>query len=466
MLRIYDSLAGEKRNFEPIVAGKVSLYVCGMTVYDYCHLGHARSMVVFDMIVRCLRFLSYDVTYVRNITDVDDKIIRRAAERGQDWQQLSQTFIEAMHADERALGLMSPDHEPKATAHIAQMITLIESLIESGHAYVSESGDVCFAVESYAEYGALSHRRLENLQSGARITDHDGKRNPLDFVLWKRVKPGEPAWASPWGEGRPGWHIECSAMSTTLLGKHFDIHGGGLDLKFPHHENEIAQSCAGSDTQFANYWVHSGLLTINGEKMSKSLGNFTTIRDALNDYSAESLRYLMLSSHYRSPVNFSVEQMQQAAAALHRLYTALSDHDLVDFEVSEETLPIVERFKAALADDFNTPQALAVCFATAKDVNRVRDTDPVLSAQLAGCLQYCLHVLGLCTQSVADYFAQQVNAQVDAAKVESLIAQRQAARANKDWPAADAIRAQLDAMGVVLEDKAGQTTWRVDTVRH
>jgi cysteinyl-tRNA synthetase len=459
-LQIYDSLAGEKRPFVPHQPGEVSLYVCGMTVYDYCHMGHARSLLAFDMISRYLRFSGYQVNFVRNITDIDDKIINRANELGEDWQVLVKRFIVAMGEDERALGILSPDHEPRATQYIKQMQIIIQQLIDQDIAYVSEQGDVCFAVEKFAEYGQLSGRNIEQLQAGARIQIDRSKRNPLDFVLWKPVKPGEPAWDSPWGMGRPGWHIECSAMSKTLLGLPFDIHGGGMDLKFPHHENERAQTLAADRCGFANYWMHSGLLNVDGEKMSKSLGNFLTIRDALKDYSPEQIRFFMLSSHYGSPVNFCKAQMDQAQASLERLYIALRSLSK-EFESLESDLakPYYQDFCQAMDDDFNTPVALAVFFQLAKEINKVRSSDVQLASRLGSILRQLASVIGL-LQDAPDRFLQ--GKIVDVEKIQRLINERLAAKSEKDWVLADQIRDRLQAMGVVLEDTDAATAWRIE----
>src|SRR3990167_4256917 len=366
---IYDSLTATKREFEPIIPGKVTIYVCGQTTYDYCHIGHARSMILFDMIVRYLRSQGYQVTYVRNITDVDDKIIKRATENHESCDVLTKRYIDIMHEDEKALGLFPVDHEPRATQFISQMISLIQTLVDEKTAYIAGNGDVCFSIRQCKDYGKLSKRDIEKLIAGARIDIGEGKKDPLDFVLWKLSKPNEPQWDSPWGKGRPGWHIECSAMVKALLGQPIDIHGGGMDLKFPHHENEIAQSeCAYHET-FANTWMHVGLLNINGEKMSKSLNNFFTIRDVLKEYPAEVIRYFMLSSHYRSPVDFSKENLHQCRQALMRLYTALRDLPEVVSDAGEFS-PL---FHAAMQDDFNTSEALAVLFEMAKKINRLRE---------------------------------------------------------------------------------------------
>lgn len=461
-LKIHDNLAGEKRPFVPKKAGEVSLYVCGMTVYDYCHIGHARSLLAFDMISRYLRFSGYKVNFVRNITDIDDKIINRALELGEDWQTLVERFITAMNEDERELGILPPDHEPRATQHIEQMQAIIQKLMDKDMAYVSAEGDVCFAVEKFDGYGKLSGRNIEQLKAGARIQDSRGKRSPFDFVLWKPVKPGEPAWDSPWGPGRPGWHIECSAMSKTLLGLPFDIHGGGMDLKFPHHENEIAQSEAADCCGFANYWIHSGLLNIEGEKMSKSLGNFLTIRDALKDYSPEQIRFFMFSSHYGSPVNFCKAQMEQAQTSLCRLYTAMRGlPEQVEDLNGSLAKQYREPFCRAMDDDFNTPIAFSVFFQLAKDINKARQQgDEQLAARKASVLKQLGAVIGVLQQS-ADEFLQD-RSSCDVQKIEQLIEERLVAKAAKDWARADKIRDELQAMHVVLEDAGGVTTWRFE----
>lgn len=462
-LHIYDTLTRKKRLFEPNVQGNVSIYVCGMTVYDYCHIGHARSLLAFDMVVKYLRFSGKKVNFVRNITDIDDKIINRANEQGEDWQALVARFITAMHEDERALGIDSPTHEPRATEHIPHMISIIESLIDKGVAYVSDTGDVCFSVESYEDYGQLSGRTLEDQAAGARIQADRGKRNPLDFVLWKPVKPGEPAWDSPWGSGRPGWHIECSAMSKALLGLPFDIHGGGMDLKFPHHENERAQTEASDCCGFANYWMHSGLLTIEGEKMSKSLGNFITIRDALKEYSGELIRYFAFSSHYGSPIDFSKAQFAQCRRSLSRLYTALQGLPEQAYVADAQSDVYVTDFCAAMDDDFNTPEAYAVLFRCAKAINKAKDDNALdQAARLAAVLRHLGGVLGL-LQADPDVFLRGSDETIDAAWVETMIEQRSLAKAKKEWAKADAIRDELQAMGIVLEDKSGVTQWRVDS---
>jgi cysteinyl-tRNA synthetase len=456
MIQLYNSLTQQVEEFTPLQAGQVGLYVCGMTVYDYCHIGHARSLIVFDTIVRYLRYRGFKVNYVRNITDIDDKIIKRANENNETTEQLTERFIAAMHEDEKTLGIDSPDHEPRATEFLPQIISLIEKIIAQGFGYVTDSGDVCFDILKFKDYGKLSKRDVEKLISGARVSVNKDKKSPLDFVLWKLAKPGEPSWSSPWGEGRPGWHIECSAMSTTLLGQPFDIHGGGMDLKFPHHENEIAQSEAGCGCDFARYWLHSGLLNINGEKMSKSLGNFLTIRDALQQYPAEVIRYFMLSGHYRSPINYSTDSMTQMRAALTRLYTSLRGLPAAQ-PLSESVYK--DRFIAAMDDDFNTPQAMAVLFDLSHEINRLRDKDQASAAEHGALLVELAAVLGV-GQLSAERFLQGDVSELDTAEIEALIAQRNAARAAKDWALADQLRRQLADKGIMIEDDATGTVWR------
>ncbi|GHG64271.1 cysteine--tRNA ligase [Alishewanella longhuensis] len=457
MLQIYNTLNRQKEVFTPIVPGKVGLYVCGITIYDHCHVGHARTYVAFDIINRYLRFSGFDVTYVRNITDVDDKIIKRAAENNESCDALTARFTEAMHADFNALGLLPADIEPRVTTHMAEIITLIQTLLEKGYAYQAADGDVLFDVSKYEAYGALSQQNLEMLQSGARVEVADNKDDPLDFVLWKTAKPGEPFWASPWGNGRPGWHIECSAMSAKHLGEHFDIHGGGSDLQFPHHENEIAQSTCAHGHKYVNTWIHTGMVQVDKEKMSKSLGNFFTVKDVLAEYNAEAVRYFLLSSHYRSQLNYSKENLEQAHAALGRLYTAL--RNVTPSHSIDLNSPYIVRFKAAMDDDFNTPEALPVLFELAREVNRFKETEPAKAAELAGLLSLLAGVLGL-LQGDAESFLQSGASVDDVAEIEALIAKRNAARAAKDWPAADAARAELTAKGIIVEDKNGVTSWR------
>lgn len=457
MLHIYNTLSRKKELFTPIEPGKAGLYVCGITIYDYCHVGHARTYVAFDVINRYLRFLGYDVTYVRNITDVDDKIIKRAAENNESCDALTERFTQAMHADFAALGLMPADIEPRVTTHMAEIIALIETLVAKGYAYVAADGDVLFDVSRYEAYGELSQQNLEMLQSGSRVEVADNKEDPLDFVLWKGAKPGEPFWQSPWGNGRPGWHIECSAMSAKHLGEHFDIHGGGSDLQFPHHENEIAQSTCAHGHKYVNTWIHTGMVQVDKEKMSKSLGNFFTVKDVLAEYNAEAVRYFLLSSQYRSQLNYSAENLQQAHAALGRLYTAL--RNVTPSHSIDLNSPYIVRFKAAMDDDFNTPEALPVLFELAREVNRFKETEPAKAAELAGILNLLAGVLGL-LQGDAETFLQSGASMDDVAEIEALIAKRNSARANKDWAAADAARDALTAKGIIVEDKNGVTSWR------
>lgn len=451
MLQIYNSLSRKKELFKPREPGKIGMYVCGITVYDRCHLGHARSMVAFDVIARFLRASGYELMFVRNITDIDDKIINRALERGIPIGQITTVFTQAMHEDAARLGILPPDKEPKATDYILPMIKLIERLFDKGHAYVSGNGDVCFEVSQFKPYGCLSHQDLNGLLAGARVEVNDMKRSPLDFVLWKKAKPGEPAWPSPWGEGRPGWHLECSAMGMDLLGEQFDIHGGGVDLQFPHHENEIAQSEAATGKRFANYWMHAGLLQINNEKMAKSTGNFLTIESVLKKYPAEVLRYFLLSSHYRSVLNYSDEAINNAHKALMRLYQALKDKD-TEGEI-EKTW--VDAFFEKMNDDFNTPEALSVLF----DLSRTLNKTP--SASLAATLKHLGGILGL-LQDSPQVFLQTGLQDAKRAHIEGLIAERLEARAQKNWARADEIRKQLLQEGVVLEDTAEGTTWRYE----
>jgi len=448
-LTLYNSLTRKKERFEPMTPGQIKLYVCGMTVYDDCHMGHARAMVSFDAMVRFLRSVDYDVNYVRNITDIDDKIIKRAAEKHIPIDELTDTYIKAMDRDSAALGCIKPDLEPRATAYVDKIIQLIERLIAADHAYVTDDGDVCFEVASFKDYGKLSHKDLDGLRAGARIDVQASKRSPLDFVLWKQAKPDEPSWPSPWGEGRPGWHIECSAMSIDTLGEQFDIHGGGLDLQFPHHENEIAQSECATGKQFANYWLHIGMLKVNQEKMSKSLGNFFTIADVLKKHEPEVLRYFLLSSHYRSPLNYSDENLELAHKALSRLYQALRGVSAIT-EVNQDWL---HKFQAAMLDDFNTPEALSVMFQLSRELNKSKDVI------LAATLRAMGASLGLLSAS-PDAFLQSGFKPTDEAEINTQIERRNAARKNRDFATADAIRDELLAKGIELEDTSEGTTWR------
>jgi cysteinyl-tRNA synthetase len=462
MLKIYNSLTGDKERFEPLEPGKVGIYVCGITVYDFCHLGHARAMIVFDVVVRYLRSLGFEVTYVRNITDIDDKIIRRAAEAGVPMRELTDRFIAEMHRDFAALGLARPDEEPRATDYMDAIIAMIETLMVRGLAYRADNGDVYFAVARFPQYGKLSRKRLEDLRAGARVEVDEAKRDPLDFALWKSAKPGEPAWESPWGAGRPGWHIECSAMSTALLGNTFDIHGGGMDLKFPHHENEIAQSCGATDEPFVRLWMHNGFVRVDEEKMSKSLGNFFTVREILERFQPEEIRYLMLGSHYRSPLNYSDQELVAAGAALDGYYTALVKATPADPPDEE---PYTARFRAAMDDDFNTPGALAVLAELRRDLSRAIDAGRQDEAgRLAALLVKLGAVLGLFRDDPEAWLKRPKRGTVaealTEAAIERLIAEREDARAVKNWAEADRIRDLLAEQGVVLEDGARGTTWR------
>ncbi len=452
MLKIYNTLAREKQTFVPMVAGKVSMYVCGMTVYDFCHLGHARVMVVFDMVSRWLRASGLDVIYVRNITDIDDKIIKRARENGEDISVLTQRFIDAMDEDSALLGVLRPDIEPRATEHVLGMIEMISTLIEKSHAYQAENGDVFYAVNSFQNYGKLSGKSLEDLRAGERVEVDTFKRDPMDFVLWKSVKPNEPSWDSPWGKGRPGWHIECSVMGACHLGKHFDIHGGGQDLQFPHHENEIAQSEAANDCTFVNYWMHNGFVRVDDEKMSKSLGNFFTIREVLKKYDAEVVRFFILRAHYRSPLNYSDKHLDDAKQALSRLYTALRGIDVV--AKVDKSAASYEAFKTAIDDDFNTPEALAVLFDLANTLNKSGDL--AVAAQLKGLA----NLLGLLARSSEDFMQAGSSSSLDVALIEAQIFARSEAKKAKDFAEADRIRKDLLDQGIILEDNSQGTIWR------
>jgi len=459
MLQLFNNLTRKKEPFTPIEPGKVGMYVCGMTVYDYCHVGHARVLVVFDMIARYLRYSGYEVTYVRNITDIDDKIIRRANENGEAIDNLTGRFIEAMHEDAAALGVLPPDSEPRATTSMAGIIKMIQTLVEKGYAYAADNGDVYYDVSRFEGYGKLSGKKLEELRAGERVAVGEAKDDPLDFVLWKAAKPDEPSWDSPWGAGRPGWHIECSAMSTHCLGDHFDIHGGGLDLQFPHHENEIAQSEGATGCKFVNYWLHNGFVQIKEEKMSKSLGNFFILREVLKSYAPEVMRYFILASHYRSPLNYSDQNLDSARAALERFYTALRGVEMAQVSDGGE---YETRFRQAMDDDFNTAEALAVLFELANQLNKAKaENDQAQAAQLAGQLKYLGGVLGL-LQDDPDAFLKG-GAEEDGLgdnEIDALIEQRTAAKQEKNWAEADRIRDELQAQGIILEDGASGTTWR------
>ena len=459
MLKIHNDLTRQKDDFVPIEPGRVRMYVCGMTVYDYCHLGHARVMVVFDVVYRYLRARGYDVTYVRNITDIDDKIIKRANENGEPFTALTERFVQAMREDAAALGVLPPTLEPRATEHLGEIVEMIERLIANGHAYVADNGDVYYAVASFDGYGKLSGKSTEDLQAGARVEPGEQKRDPLDFALWKAAKTGEPAWPSPWGPGRPGWHIECSAMSTRALGNHFDIHGGGADLTFPHHENEIAQSEGATGEPFVNCWMHNGFVRINDEKMSKSLGNFFTVREILQSYRPEEVRYFILTSHYRSPLNYDEGNLQNARGALTRFYTALRGLPAAAPDTSGE---LTAQFIAAMDDDFNTPEALAVLFDLAREVNRLRRESDAAAAPLGAELRRLGGILGILQDDPEAYLrGGEGGAEgLSDAAIEDLIAQRLAARKAKNWAEADRIREELKGEGVLLEDGPGGTTWR------
>jgi len=438
------------------------MYVCGMTVYDLCHLGHARVLVVFDAVTRYLRYSGFDVTYVRNITDIDDKIISRANENGEDFSALTERFIQAMHEDAAQLGVLPPDEEPRATASMKEIIDMVQTLVDKGHAYAAKTeagnGDVYYDVSTFKGYGKLSGKKLEDLRAGERVAVDENKDDPLDFVLWKAAKPGEPSWDSPWGKGRPGWHIECSAMSTCCLGNHFDIHGGGQDLQFPHHENEIAQSEAATGETFVNLWMHNGFVRIDNEKMSKSLGNFFTVREILKLYKGEEIRYFVLASQYRSPLNYSDQLLDSARTALSRLYNTLRGLDVP--AGVDESDPAIEKFKQAMDDDFNTPEALAVLFDLANQVNRLREKDINAALQKAAVLKKLANVLGLLEEDAEHFLQTGAGESEDGADIDALIEARNTARENKDWAEADRLRDELDAMGIVLEDKDGRTTWR------
>ena len=471
MTTIYNTLTRQKEPFTPIDPKNVRMYVCGMTVYDYCHLGHARVMVVFDMIARWLRECGYPLTYVRNITDIDDKIIARAAENGETIGELTARFIQAMHEDADALGVLRPDIEPKATENIPQMIAMIETLIQNGKAYPAANGDVYYAVREFAAYGQLSGKSLDDLRAGERVEVDGFKRDPLDFVLWKAAKAGEPAWESPWGKGRPGWHIECSAMSENLFGDTFDIHGGGADLQFPHHENEIAQSvgatghtCGHDHAQthhgqsiasHVKYWLHNGFIRVDGEKMSKSLGNFFTIREVLKQYDPEVVRFFILRAHYRSPLNYSDAHLDDAKGALTRLYTTLKNTPAAEFELSENANDYTRRFYAAMNDDFGTVEAVAVLFELAGEVNKTND------AHLAGCLKALGGIIGLLQRDPTEFLqGGAVSDGLSNEEIDDLIARRKQARADKNWAESDRIRDLLNEHKIILEDNAGGTTWR------
>lgn len=461
MLQIYDSLKRAKVAFKPINPGKINLYVCGNTVYDDCHLGHARSMVCFDMMVRFLRSQNYEVTYVRNITDIDDKIIKRAQERNISIHELTRQYINSQNQDAASLSIIPPNFEPRATEYIQPIINLIQKLLDTQHAYVAGNGDVCYSVESFDDYGKLSHKDISGLQEGARIDVEESKRCPLDFVLWKMSKPEEPSWESPWGKGRPGWHIECSAMAMDTLGETFDIHGGGGDLQFPHHENEIAQSEAATGKPFANYWLHVGMLQVNFEKMAKSTGNFFTIKSILDQYHPEVVRYFLISSHYRSPLNYTPDNMQNASKALNRLYATLQNFSAALHSQNSDNTQVIDpkweaRFITVMEDDFNTPEALSVLFELCREINKTQ------SIILASTLLNLANRLGLLLYPIED-FLKQDQRQLDSQMIEKinlLVQQRKLAREAKNWNEADNIRKQLLELGVELDDSSKGTQWR------
>lgn len=465
---LYNSEQRKKVEFVPRQEGHIDLYVCGMTVYDYCHIGHARVMVAFDIITRYLRSQGWKVRYVRNITDIDDKIIQRANENNESIQDLTERFIQAMNDDAAQLGCFAPDQAPRATEYIAQMQTMISDLVDNGAAYPANNGDVYFQVDKFAKYGRLSGRKLDDMQAGAseRVDVDVEKKHPFDFVLWKHAKENEPFWPSPWGKGRPGWHIECSAMSTCCLGNHFDIHGGGSDLLFPHHENEIAQSEAATGEQYVNYWMHVGFINVDGEKMSKSLGNFFTIRDVMDKFHPEVIRYFIVSSHYRSPVNFSDVALKEAKSALSRFYHAFKAYQQQYAEPTTQNLDqaLVSRFTAAMSDDFNTSEALAVLFEIIKELNRAIKEQQAEQAQLYySTLRYLVDILGLVQHDVDEFLKSdigQVELNLTEAQIEDFIQQRQDAKKAKNFSQADQIRQDLLDLGVVLEDTRQGTIWR------
>jgi cysteinyl-tRNA synthetase len=458
MLMIFNTETRQKEIFRPIHEGQIRMYVCGMTVYDYCHIGHARVLVSFDVITRYLRSQGYDVDYVRNITDIDDKIIKRANENGESIDVLTARYIAAMDEDAAALGVIKPNKEPKATEFVPEIVSMVQTLVDKGLAYPAINGDVYYAVNKFASYGRLSHKNLDDLQAGERVEINDIKKNPMDFVLWKSAKVNEPAWPSPWGLGRPGWHIECSAMSTCCLGNHFDIHGGGGDLQFPHHENEIAQSEGATGEKYVNTWMHVGFVQINNEKMSKSLDNFFTIREVLKLFAPEVLRYFIIASHYRSPLNFSDEALNQSKNALERFYHTLKGLPVVSAQGGDE---FISRFNEAMNDDFNTPEAMAVLYELAREVNRADKAGEIeVAAGLAGRLRQLGAVLGLLQDNPDKFLQGFAQDGLSDADIEAQMQARQNAKAAKDFAGADKIRAELLAQGIVLEDSRQGTTWR------
>jgi len=464
-LHIYNTLTGEKALFKPSTPGLIKLYVCGMTVYDYCHIGHGRVLVAFDIIARYLRYLGYEVHYVRNITDIDDKIIRRALENKEHWKDLTERFIQAMEEDEAALNVIKPNKQPRATEYVGKMIEMIRTLIRKNFAYIASNGDVYYNVESFKNYGQLAHQNLEELRAGSRVEVDAAKHGPLDFVLWKLAKDNEPSWDSDWGPGRPGWHIECATMATHLLKSPIDIHGGGLDLQFPHHQNELAQAEAACDCRFVNHWMHVGHVQVNHEKMSKSLGNFFTIRNVFRKYNPEVVRYFLAASHYRSPVNYTEEHLANAEQALQRFYTALRglpEPGLASKQSKGEIYK--ERFKEKMNDDFNTPEAWGVLFDLARDINRSREQGQMQeAAQLGINLKHLGGVLGFLQQDPEMFLQRDEIGNKQNDKINELINKRNEARQNKNWAEADRVRDELDKMGVILEDSAdGKTRWKMN----
>lgn len=457
MLKIYNTLSGKKEVFKPIEEGKVGMYVCGNTVYDYCHIGHARAMISFDIISRFIRHLGYDLTYIRNITDVDDKIIKRAEENNETTQSLTERMIAAQQEDEKRLGNKMPDREPKATEFMQEIIDMIQTLVEKDFAYLGSSGDVYYRASAFREYGKLNNRKLEEMLAGARIDVEEAKEHPADFVLWKQAKEGEVSWDSPWGKGRPGWHIECSAMSTNCLGSHFDIHGGGPDLKFPHHENEIAQSEACTGEKYVNYWMHCGAVRVNNEKMSKSLGNFFTVREVLEKFNPEVIRYLMVSSQYRSAIDYSDQSLADAKVALDRLYTALRDQLVAD---SYEPTEYTQRFEEAMNDDFNTALAVSVLFELVRELNKAKVSDESKAASLAAELRFLAELLGLLYQD-PEYFLKNgtISEGLDESAIQAFIDERTQARKDKNFARSDEIRDELASQGIELLDTREGTTW-------
>ena len=458
MLKIYNTLTNQKEEFQPIDANHIGIYVCGMTVYDFCHMGHARVLVMFDVITRHLRRTFPKVKYVRNITDIDDKIISRAIENNEDIYSLTNRFIDAMHEDEKSLGVLSPDIEPRATDSIDKMIDMIDILSKQGLAYQGKNGDVFYSVRKFKEYGKLSGKNLDDLMAGARVDIESNKKDPLDFVLWKKAKSDEPSWSSPWGDGRPGWHIECSAMSNHFISNHFDIHGGGMDLTFPHHENEIAQSEGANNCKFVNTWMHVGFVNIDDEKMSKSLNNFFTIRDVLKSYDGETLRYFLISSHYRSPLNYSEANIKSAQSGLKRLYNALKGLSINTKDSSISGTDYEEKFNEALNDDFNTPMALSILFEIAKQINIERTTNPEKASALSSQLVKLGNYIGILEYNAEEYL--KLGSELSESEISKKIEQREAARNNKEFALSDQIRDELIELGIILEDSINGTSWR------